>query len=187
MIDFPLEIEVKYAVSDPEQVKRQLLALGAILDKSREDVDHYFNAPDRDFGRTDEALRVRQIGQHNYVTYKGPKIDSQTKTRKEIEVALEPGKVTADEFRQLLTHLGYRPVATVRKQRGICRLQRGAFNVEIYLDEVEDLGRFIELEIMATPNDLERARTTLLQIGQELGLGHSERRSYLELLLAKRS
>lgn len=83
-----LEIEVKYPVRDWEDVQRQLQKWGASCDPPREDVDQYFNAPDRDFAKTDEAVRVRQIGEANFVTYKGPKTDAHTKTRTEIEVPL---------------------------------------------------------------------------------------------------
>src|SRR6516162_8054011 len=97
-----LEIEAKYPVSDWTQIEQQLRAWGSHFDDEREGADQYFNAPDRDFARTDEALRIRQIGMTNLVTYKGPKIDAQTKTRTEIEVPLAAGEPVAEEFGQLL-------------------------------------------------------------------------------------
>ena len=59
------------------------------------EADHYFNAPDRDFARTDEAFRLRRIGAANFVTYKGPKRDAQRKMRTEIEVPLPDGDEAA--------------------------------------------------------------------------------------------
>ena len=50
-----------------------------------EQVDTYFSHPARDFAATDEALRIRSIDQENFVTYKGPKLDATTKTRREID------------------------------------------------------------------------------------------------------
>jgi adenylate cyclase class 2 len=182
-----LEIEVKYQVDDWDEVRQLLQEWGADMEEPREDIDQYFNAPDRNFAQTDEALRVRRIGHGNYVTYKGPKIDTQTKTRAEIEVPLAPGDTPALEFGRLLMQLGYRPVAVVKKCRVIYHLHRESFNMEVCLDDVEGLGKFIELEILAPPEDLETARTLLFKTAQDLGLRHSERRSYLELLLAKRS
>ena len=76
-----LEVEVKYQTSDWERVRAALADWGAVADPPREDTDHYFNAPDRDFARTDEAVRLRRIGPANYLTYKGPKRDADTKTR----------------------------------------------------------------------------------------------------------
>jgi adenylate cyclase, class 2 len=181
-----LEVEVKYPVKDWDDVERQLHAWGASFDAPREDADQYFNAPDRDFAQTDEALRLRRIGLDNFVTYKGPKTDALTKTRTEIEVPLAPGDATAEEFAQLLVHLGYRPVAIVKKQRVVAHIERETFNLEVCLDNVGGLGKFVELEILAPEESLDAAREVLFKTGRELGLGASERRSYLEMLLAQR-
>jgi len=180
-----LEIEVKYPAADWTYIERQLHGMGASFDVPREDIDQYFNAPDRDFARTDEALRLRRIGLGNFVTYKGPKTDAQTKTRTEIEVALAPGESVAGAFGCLLIQLGYRSVAIVRKRRVVCHVKREAFDLEVCLDDVQGVGKFVELEILAPPEDLEAARAVLLKTAEELGLRASERRSYLELLLAK--
>ena len=114
-----LEVEVKFQVIDFAALERRLAEWGAFSDGPHQEADHYFNAPDRDFARTDEALRLRRIGSDNYITYKGPKLDAQTKTRTEIEVPLATGDEAADAFDRLLVHLGYRPVAVVRKRRRV--------------------------------------------------------------------
>jgi adenylate cyclase class 2 len=119
------------------------------------------------------------------VTYKGPKRDPQTKTRAEIEVPLADGDRAAADFTSLLTHLGYRPVAVVRKQRRTLHLTEGSLPVEVCLDDVAGLGRFAELEIIVPEDQLDAARTVLLKLAAELGLHHSERRGYLEMLLTK--
>jgi len=182
-----LEVEMKFPVDDFGRVERWLSQSAAGADAPRVDVDQYFNAPDRDFARTDEALRLRRIGAANFVTYKGPKRDAQTKTRTEIEVALAEGDRAAEDFAQLLTHLKYRPVAVVRKERRVFHLQRDGFALEVCLDRVAELGTFVEIEILAPEEALEKARGVLLQVAGELGLRVSERRSYLELLLKCRA
>jgi adenylate cyclase, class 2 len=180
-----LEVEMKFPDADFALLERRLADWHARPDPPLDESDHYFNAPDRDFARTDEALRLRRIGAANFVTYKGPKVDTQTKTRTEIEVGLEPGDAAAGQFTALLLHLGYRPVAELRKRRRLFHTQRGGFNLEACLDEVEKLGRFVELEIVAPDDRLEDARQVLLRTATELGLSRTERRSYLELLLAR--
>lgn len=182
-----LEVEMKFAVADLAVPERILLAWGARAESPREDVDQYFNSPDpnRDFAQTDEALRLRRIGPANLVTYKGPKRDTRTKTRLEIEVPLASGEQAAADFARLLQHLGYRPVAVVRKRRRIHHLERSGFLLEACLDEVDQLGRFVELEIQAPEERMAAAQAALQQVAQELGLTQSERRSYLELLLLR--
>src|SRR5262245_17185051 len=140
-----LEIEMKFPAPDLAAVEGRLREWGATADAPRRDADAYFNAPDRDFARTDEALRLRRIGEANYVTYKGPKRDAQTKTRTEVEIPLAPGDEAADGFARILTHLAYRPTAVVRKTRSVYHLQRDRFPVEVCLDDVDGVGRFVEL------------------------------------------
>ena len=181
-----LEIELKYPVADFGGVERQLAAWGVCSAETLPEADHYYNAPDRDFAQTDEAFRLRRIGAENRITYKGPKQPGRAKTRTEIELGLEPGEATADAFCRLVAQLGYRPVAVVRKRRTPYHLERTGFALEVCCDEVEDLGRFVEVEIVAPPAQRARAEQVLHDVAQELGLAQVESRSYLQLLLAKR-
>lgn len=182
-----LEIEMKFPVGDLKSIRERLRALKARRKTIRplQESDQYFNAPDRDFAKTDEALRLRRIGAANRVTYKGPKRDRQTKTRAEIEVPIARGAPAAADFARLLTALGYRPVRVVSKQRHLYHIRRSPFAIEICLDEVQGLGSFVELEILAAAERLDEARSVLLALAADLGLQDSERRSYLQLLLEK--
>jgi adenylate cyclase, class 2 len=180
-----LEIEMKFPVADFAAVEERLREWQAKTQPAIEEADHYFNAPDRDFARTDEAFRLRVVGAVNRVTYKGPKQAGPVKTRTEIEFALEPGAETAELFRQMAQHLGYRPSAVVKKRRTCHDFARDGFALEVCCDEVERLGRFIEVEIVTEPAQQERAREVILQVAKELGLSGHEPRSYLEMVLAK--
>lgn len=180
-----LEIEMKFPVADFDGVLPRLRQWGARADNPLEEADHYFNAPDRDFATTDEALRLRRIGPENVVTYKGPKHPGPTKTRTEIEAPLQPGPDNAETFCRLLEQLGYRPVAVVRKKRRCHHFDRDGFALQACLDEVENLGRFVEVEIVAPPADKDKAQAVLLQVAEGLGLKDAERRSYLEMILKK--
>ncbi len=181
-----LEVEMKFPVADFAPLEGKLAAWGDSQLKSRREEDHYFNAPDRDFAQTDEALRLRRVASTNSLTYKGAKLDPQTKTRTEIEVPLAPGQEALEAMSQLLTNLGYHLVAVVQKIRRVFRTNKEGFGLEICLDEVTDVGRFVELEILAAEERLDEARRVLQGAAADLGLTASERRSYLELLLASR-
>ena len=181
-----LEIDMKFPVSDFAAIQEHMARWEAIAAPAIEEADHYFNAPDRDFGKTDEAFRLRCIGEQNRLTYKGPKQGGPTKTRTEIEIGIEPGAQAADSFRRLVQHLGYRPTAVVKKRRTCYDFKRDGFAMQACLDEVETLGRFVEIEIVAEPANRERAQAVLLKVVSELGLPASEPQSYLEMVLAKR-
>src|SRR5687767_3093241 len=140
----PIEVEQKFRVSNLAGIATRLVALGGTLGEAELQIDRYFNHPARDFAQTDEALRTRQVGEKNYVTYKGPKLDSTTKTRREIEVPIAPGDVAAEQFAELLVALGFRPVAEVRKHRRKTTLDHGGRRIEVVLDEVERVGDYVE-------------------------------------------
>src|SRR5438309_1619792 len=112
-----LEIEQKYANADFAAIEQRLAAWGVTDHEDEEEADDYYNAPDRDFKQTDEAFRLRRIGSTNYLTYKGPKQKAAVKIRTELEVPLPDGDMAAGQFAELLKHLGYRYVATVKKRR----------------------------------------------------------------------
>src|SRR5262245_57623646 len=97
-----LEIEIKYRVADFAAVERQLALWGVAVAPALDEEDHYFNAPDRDFARTDEVLRLRRIDASNRITYKGSKqaagAGSSAKKRPEIEIPFAPGPEPAAKF-----------------------------------------------------------------------------------------
>lgn len=178
-----LEIEQKFAVADFAAIEKCLSEWQARRGAEHTEIDHYFNAPDRDFACTDEAFRLRRIGDANLLTYKGPKHAGAVKVRTELEIPLRDGDEAAAQIQQMLVHLGYRPVAVVRKHRRQYHLDRGDFAPTVCLDEVERLGRFVEVEIVADDERKDAARTVLADTAAALGLTNLERRSYLNLLL----
>jgi len=179
------EVEQKFRVGDVQAIRSALEALGVHWHEAIQQVDHYFNHPARDFGHTDEALRLRQVGEDNFITYKGPKIDAATKTRRELELPLPSGADVGGRFSELLLALGFVSVGTVSKVRQPGILAWSGGQVEVALDDVERLGSFVELELSATDDTLEAAKAALAALSERLKLGASERRSYLELLLLK--
>jgi len=180
------EVEQKFRVREPAALLDKLAARQVRLGEPETQVDRYYAHPARDFAQTDEALRIRRIGQANYVTYKGPKLDATTKTRRELELPLAPGDAGAAGFADLLEALGFRTVTEVRKRRHAQIPWQGR-SVELAFDEVDEVGSFAELEILANAADLDAAKACLASLASELDLKDGERRSYLELLLASRA
>jgi adenylate cyclase class 2 len=182
-----LEVELKFRAGDFAAVRERLIGLGAQFAEPVEQADTYFAHPVRDFAATDEALRLRRVQERNYITYKGPKLDTATKTRRELELPLAAGQDSYEQFAELLVALGCRPVATVRKQRETAMLVWQDRHVEAALDTVAGSGQFVELETSADEATLPAARDCIISLAKYLDLAESERRSYLELLLFSRS
>ena len=184
-----LEVEQKFLLEagegtpTREEILARLSALGCQWSAALEQVDRYFSHPARDFAETDEALRLRRVGDDNRVTYKGPKLDALTKTRREIELPIEPGKAGLARFAELLEALSFRPVREVAKTRTPGVLDWQGRHIEIALDEVARVGLFVEIELVTHEEDADGAREAIKSLADQLGLTRSERRSYLEMLL----
>jgi adenylate cyclase class 2 len=175
-----LEVELKVKVPLLEPIRKHLLEKGAECLGRIHEHDIYYNAPHRDFGVTDEAVRVRYTNDHAVVTYKGAKIKKfGLKAREELNTAVESG----DVFEKMLDRLGFTRTTEVNKWRENFRFSRAA----ICLDEVDELGTFVEIEIM-TSDENSHAEAEIKRIAKEIGVsGEPILASYLELLLSKRS
>jgi adenylate cyclase class 2 len=174
-----LEIELKVRVSSLDPVRRQLVRRHARFFGRIHEHDVYYNAPHRDFGMTDEAVRVRYTNDHAVITYKGAKIvASGLKAREELNTAVESGEI----FEAILDRLGFTRTAEVNKWRENYQLG----NASVFLDSVEELGTFVEIEVMAAGDD-KVASAQIEKISKEIGIqGEPILASYLELLLSKR-
>jgi adenylate cyclase, class 2 len=177
------EVEQKFPAADLPAVAARLTQLGAEVAPPVEEIDLYFAHPARDFAQTDEALRLRQRAGAVLIAYKGPKIDATTKTRREIELPLVAEPKSWAAWIELLEVLGFRRVAQVHKWRRKAVVSWKSRQIEASLDEVERVGTFVELEILAQADGVEAAKTRIASLAESLELGPSERRSYLELLL----
>ena len=175
-----LEVELKVKVPSLDPVREQLARKQARSTGKVHEHDIYYNAPHRDFGKTDEAVRVRYTDDHAVVTYKGPKIKKfGLKAREELNFAVESGAT----FETMLDRLGFTRTLEVDKWRETYRLG----NASVSLDTVEGLGTFAEIEVI-TENENDNPTGLIEMIAKEIGVeGEPNLASYLELLLAKRS
>lgn len=171
-----LEIEAKFAVPDPGKVRARLTRQGVRMTRRRQERDVYYNAPHRDFGETDEALRVRYDDAGVTVTYKGPKIRlGSAKAREEFNLRVTSGET----FEVILSRTGFLRAAEVSKVREFYEIG----DVTVTLDDVEGLGTFIEIEILTEEGEEDAARR-IEAIAKELGVdGPPIYTSYLEMLL----
>jgi adenylate cyclase, class 2 len=180
------EVENKYRAADLGQIRERLAALGAQFGQPFEQVDRYYAHPSRDFAATDEALRLRRVGEENRITYKGPKLDRATKTRRELELPLAAGAAGFAQWGEMLEALSFRPVAEVKKTRTTGHFSWEGRDIEAALDQVEGAGSFVEIETSAEAADLPAAQQAISSLAAALGLYAPERRSYLEMVLESR-
>jgi adenylate cyclase class 2 len=198
------EVEVKVP-ADHGAVREALSEAGAERRGMVAQSDTYYDAPHRDFAETDEAFRVRTVASaaehfergedvtgdvdavlsgdartdgETRVTYKGPLVEAESKTREEFETTVGD----ADEMAAILDGLGFEPAADVRKLRARYRLD----GFTVLLDAVEGVGDYVEIETdVGTEAEVEAAREDAYEVLESLGLDPAEqiRTSYLGLRL----
>ncbi len=166
------EIEIKAYCHSHEEVRKKLIDLGGELLQELRENDIYFNHPVRDFRETDEAMRIRQSNGDTVVTYKGSRVGEKVKARPEYEMSIGDFHSAVKIFESL----GFVKGGVVSKNRELYKC--GDFTV--VLDRVQNLGDFVEIEVIGEPSpQLERE---LIDFAHELGLEKFEKKSYLELL-----
>ncbi|MFA5269652.1 MAG: class IV adenylate cyclase [Methanoregula sp.] len=174
-----LEVELKVKIPSLDPVREKLTGKNAQSGGKVHEHDIYYNAPHRDFGQTDEAVRVRYTNDHAVVTYKGPKIKKfGLKAREELNFAVECGRT----FETMLDRLGFTKTLEVNKWRETYKLGTAS----VSLDMVDGLGTFAEIEVM-TESESDNPTDQIERIAQEIGVvGEPILASYLEMLLAKK-
>jgi len=177
-----MEYEAKFRVKDHEAIERVLRSLGAVYEEEVFEEDHYIDLyPCVRLKERDEALRVRisegSRSRRGEITYKGPKIRKDLKARDEITVDVSNPRELIEIFRRL----GFKS-HVIRKRRKIYRM--GVYR--IFLDDVESLGKFVEIEVegVSSPEEfLEKIRRLKSMVGIS---GDQVVKSYLELWLEGR-
>jgi len=156
------EIEIKAKIE--EDLSNKIIENNGVFLREVFQEDIYFNHPCRDFKESDEALRLRKERNNFILTFKGRREEGKIKKREEIEAKVEESII------EILERLGFKKVCIIRKKRKEFSLG----NVKIFIDDVENLGKFIEIE----GNEEE-----IFNIMKILGIKEYIKETYLELIM----
>lgn len=180
------EKEIKYKIPNHESYLKlkDLLSKKCFLRSKLQEIDDYFQHPCKDFGLTDEALRIRKDiyeGENKTkitLTYKGPRQPGYMKIREEINVEL-PRDEEHEKIKILLEKLGFKHIARIEKRRT-------EYDCKFYvasLDIVKDLGLFVEFELKPEGNPDELFNEIEKILSQNVRIELVEQ-TYLELVLS---
>ena len=182
-----IEVEVKVLVKCIKVIEEKLKKAGFIKAKCVKESDVYFDNSRNEIKNNDQALRIRSCKDLTedvetcFLTFKGPKMDTISMTRKELEMQVESPEVAKEIF----ASLGYTQIYPVIKHRQYYHKN----TITACLDQVEGLGDFLEFEIVVNRED-EKAESLnrLMDMLKELEYGPEDliRESYLFMLQAKR-
>ena len=134
----PLEVEVKFYLSDMSSFENRLRSIGATLKRPRtKEVNYRYDTSVMTLSRERRVLRLRQ-DTSTILTYKGPShANLDVSVRPEIEVEVSDFTATSE----ILEALGFCLNVKYEKWRTIYQLE----DLEITLDEMP-FGNFTEIE-----------------------------------------
>ena len=135
------EIEIKLRLPDKlAKIRSRLHEAGFRIAKHRiRESNVLFDNPKRVLRKHGKLVRIRDVGPHQVLTYKGPSEASRYKKRREIEINLNDGR----GLDEILLHLGYRPVFRYEKFR--TEYAKSKEHGKVLLDETP-IGNYLEIE-----------------------------------------
>ncbi|MCR4277598.1 MAG: class IV adenylate cyclase [Candidatus Berkelbacteria bacterium] len=164
------EIEVKARVTNPGLLFARLGSLGIKLSEPTYQHDLIFSPKDLEeitiFKPDTNFLRIRKENNQAVLALKRSGVNELAVQTEETAV------VDPDALTRILEALEYKLSVEVKKQR-----QKADYHgIEICVDEVEDLGTFIELEeLSVTDNNPEETQNKLFKFLQRLGVTEADR------------
>lgn len=180
-----IEVEIKIPIAKKEEIKKNLEKMGFEKTGMVCEEDVYFDNQAGQIRKNGEALRIRKVTDlqsnqsQTVITFKGKKLDQVSMSRKELETGVEDGGICTG----ILEAIGFFCVSpkVVKVREEYCFEE-----INACVDEVKNLGDFLELEIVI-PEDqkkedaLEKIEKILKQLGYTMK--DTTRNSYLSMLL----
>ncbi len=172
-----IEVEVKARLENREHVEQEIIRKGAVLQEEKYQHDILLDPPQADFAKSDQVLRIRNTNGIWKLDYKTPRLDQETKSRKEFSIKIDNGETLKDIF----SWMDFKVVGEIEKRRKAYRWK----NMTINFDEVTNLGSFIEVEILAPESEFAAAKQDIFSLLAELSITETIKKDYLELLWEK--
>lgn len=175
-----MEIELRARVKNQEELEKKLSALAGIKEKDGggRQVDVYLKH-EKDAERK-LVVRIRKNYQEDkaILTFKGsPPKDKDDTAWHDFDVEIN----NPDDLERLLTNNGFVYVCIIDKVR-----QSFAFkDFEINIDNIRDLGLFIEVEKKAGEEEIENVKNEISALLEQVGIGEKDlvKKGYVPLML----
>lgn len=180
-----IEVEIKVRVDGLGEIRKKLPKFGKLIKNIRQ-IDEYYIPFHRDFFAHKpcpvEWLRIRT--DPDKVVFEYDKSVDQEDGSQDYADEYETEISQPDEFRKILKFLDFNKVITVDKQREYWNCG----DIEVCLDEVKDLGYFIEAEAKGDFKDTKETRKKCIKFLEGLNLkckGNLIKTGYPVLFLEK--
>ncbi|MEK7194595.1 MAG: class IV adenylate cyclase [Patescibacteria group bacterium] len=163
------EVEIKAKLRDKEKIIEKLTSLGCTFEPAvtQSDVVYAKNLGSVEvFNANDVFLRLRVKNKTKVLfTIKQRGVNDLDALEHEVEVS------PRDEMEKAILLMGYKEAVRVNKTRIITHYN----NCEICIDDVENLGTFIEMEKLTEEGDSEVIQEELFKFFESIGISKEDR------------
>lgn len=175
-----MEIELRAKISNAQLFKEKLNRLNGIAKKKENErqVDIYLKHK-KDEERQ-SVIRIRKNYENNnaILTFKG------SSPKKHDDIAWEDFDTpinNPDNLERLLVNNGYVYVCLIDKTRQSFDYKE----FEINIDNVRDMGIFVEIEKMGKENEIEKIKEEILKLFENLGINSSDiiKKGYVQMMI----
>lgn len=160
-----MEIEIKARFSDKEKVEARLKNIKAKEEKKKHQIDEYYNHPQRDTRKTNEYIRLRlsPASKEGVFAYH---LNLRNGVNKEYEVKVDD----VDTFKKILELSGFQLLGIIDKKRKAYTFK----NFTITVDEVKDVGNFVEVETDGEEHQIDEKKAGCLAVLEKIGLSKKD-------------
>jgi len=148
-----IELEEKYYCENPDSLISMISSLGFKLSNNIHEVDEYFTDINSVYIEDRTCLRIRKVDNKNMeLTFKGKSKEFTNffaKTENNMILSIDD----YNNIVELLSSLGYYSYTIVDKQRKIYTKLQDGLTYNILVDEIIDLGGFVEFELVSSDID----------------------------------
>lgn len=180
-----IEVEIKVKVDDLTEIREKVAKIGKLV-KAIKQIDEYYTPLHRDFfaqkPHPTEYLRIRTNPDKVVLEYDvsiNKREDGDYDYAEEYETEIS----NPEELRKILNFLDFKKAVTIKKNREYWQCG----GIEVALDEVKDLGSFIEAEAKGDFKGDKEAKKACIDFLENLGFKDVEKnqikKGYSELFL----
>ncbi len=180
-----VEIELKFPLLNHKAVSQRLACLATPKKKNDVQKDTYFVPLNRNFlakNPVSEWLRIRETNRSCTINYKHWHNEKNKKTI--VCDEFETGIENPETLKKILVSLDFKEIVIVEKRRNTWEHK----GVNIAIDEVKDLGFFIEVETKGSLSNITKAKQGLYSVLADVGAetGEQDFEGYPYLILKKK-
>ena len=148
-----IELEASYCIENFEEILKKIKEKNYKFNYEVQEQDTYYTDKKLEFIKTKTCLRTRKTNNEKLeLTFKPKTTDSTEKYgKKEVNISLNVNDL--EDIKFILNGLGYDEYISFTKNRIVYTKNEYGFEHNIMLDSIENVGNFIELEIIAHTED----------------------------------